>query len=318
MKSERRVTAAIPGAAVAQSCTRLYRRIAFCGSWLFRSRWNASRPCRSKIGDTAEFNSALRAFGLLLLLAVCLCGCAAPKRFVGTRPFDFQSDTISYPNDLVWEYHYDAEGKWVHNPREPRPDYTHHCFVVARSARQFFQNAVFDPTRPIVDDATYRRLIRRVVAVDPADPLPEARRIVFPGYANLREFSEARARLLKEECGGAWHSYVQRGHWRMIFPFSRDNQVQVAAECVADLKENRPPLVHVVRFPQLTINHAVLLYAAKETDKEILFTTYDPNKPEHPAMLTFDRATRTFSFPFNDYWPGGRLDVYEIYRSWKY
>jgi hypothetical protein len=92
----------------------------------------------------------------------------------------------------------------------------------------------------------------------------------------------------------------------------------VAAECVADLKENRPPLVHVVRFPQLTINHAVLLYAAKETDKEILFTTYDPNKPEHPAMLTFDRATRTFSFPFNDYWPGGRLDVYEIYRSWKY
>jgi hypothetical protein len=35
-------------------------------------------------------------------------------------------------------------------------------------------------------------------------------------------------------------------------------------------------------------------------------------------MLTFDRATRTFSFPFNDYWPGGRLDVYEIYRSWKY
>ena len=72
------------------------------------------------------------------------------------------------------------------------------------------------------------------------------------------------------------------------------------------------------RFPQLTINHSVLLFAAKETDKEILFSVYDPNKPDSPKTLTYDRASRTFNFPGNDYWPGGRVDIYEIYRSWDY
>src|SRR3569833_2337744 len=90
-----------------------------------------------------------RATSILFCVAAlsALCGCASHP-FVGSRPFDFQKDTFSYPNDLVWEYHFDANGKWVHQRREPQPDYTHHCFVVARSARQFFENVKFDSAQP--------------------------------------------------------------------------------------------------------------------------------------------------------------------------
>src|SRR6185437_8211993 len=232
------------------------------------------------------------------------------------RPFNFQTDSFAYSNRLVWEYHYDAKGKWVHNRREPPADYTRHCFVVARSARQFFENARFDATQTVATEAVYRRLIRRVVSVDPSHPLPESKKIVIPGYANLKEFSTAQEKLLKAECGSWLQSYFQRGHWRMIFPFSRANQEKTAERLLADLKQNRPPVVHLVRFPQLTINHAVLLFDAKETKKEIIFSVYDPNKPEFPKTLHFDRVTRTFMYPANDYWPGGRLNVYEVYRSW--
>jgi hypothetical protein len=255
----------------------------------------------------------------LYSLVALLGGCAAHRHeVVNTRPFGFHTDTFSYANELVWEYHFDAGGKWVHQRREPAPDYTHHCFVVARSARQFFQNARFDPARPKADRNTYGRLIHRVVSIDPRHALPDSEKVVIPGYANLHDFSQAEEGTLKAECGGAWHSYFQRGHWRMIFPFSRAHQARTAELLISDLKQNRPPVVHIVRFPQLTINHALVLLDVKEIEGRILFSVYDPNKPDSPKELAFDRASRTFNFPANDYFPGGRVDVYEVYRSWDY
>jgi hypothetical protein len=143
-------------------------------------------------------------------------------------------------------------------------------------------------------------------------------KIVIPGYADLRSFSAAQAPLLKAECGGAWQSYLQHGHWRMIAPFSRHYQEKMAAQMLGEVKANLPVVAHLVRFPQLTINHAVVLYRAIETDKEIQFTTYDPNKPAAPVTLIYDRASRTFEFAANDYYAGGRVDVYEVYRNWLY
>jgi len=256
--------------------------------------------------------------GALMLSSVILSGCASRKQFAGTRPFEFQTDTFSFANELVWDYHFDERGRWVHERHQPDPDYTHHCFVVTRSARQFFQHARFDPTRPVAGEKTYRRLIRKVVSIDPARVLPDEERIVIPGYASLREFSAAHERLLKAECGGAWHSYFQRGHWRITFPFSRRGQQKAAESFLSDLKRNEPPIAHLIRFPQLTINHAVLVFAARETGDTIEFQVYDPNKPDAPKTLLFDRVKRTFSFAGNDYWPGGELDVYEIYRSCLY
>ena len=274
-------------------------------------RHPAGRPAESRRCQ------GLSLYVCLLLLGL-LCGCVSPRPFVGTRPFAFQKDTFSYPNALVWDYYYDTNGKWVDKRHEPKADYTHHCFVLVRSARQFFQHAKFAPALPVADDATYRRLIRQVVGIDPARVLPDEQKIIIPGYANLRDFSLAREKLLKSECGGAWQSYLQRGHWRGVFPFRRAQQAGMVERLLADLKENRPPVVHIVRFPRPLMNHALLLFDAQETEKEIRFSAYDPNKPESPKILAFDRASRTFFFAANDYWPGGKVEVYEIYRSGVY
>ena len=253
----------------------------------------------------------------LICAATILTSCAS-SRPVGTASrhhFDFQHDTFAYANELVWEYHFDAQGKWVHRPREPKPDYSHHCFVVARSAKQFFVHARFDPSQPTADEKTYRQLIDKVVSRSPRKEMPDDKKVVIPSYADLREFSMAQEDLLKEKCGGAWQSYFQRGHWRMIWPFSRRHQKGTAEQLAAEVRQNRAPVVHLVRFPSLKINHAVVLFDATETDKEILFATYDPNSPEKPTTLKFDRTSRVFSFPTNFYFPGGRVNVYEIYHG---
>lgn len=254
---------------------------------------------------------------LFLSAATLLHGCASTPSSAELphRPFIFDQDTFSYANELVWEYRFDEKGKWTSHPREPKPDYTHRCFVVARSAKQFFQSARFEAGRPKADTGTYRQLIQQVIAASPRQELSEGKKVVVPGYANLREFSEEHEALLKAECGGAWQSYFQRGHWRMIWPFTRRSQEKTARELVDLIKANGPPVVHLVCFPSLKINHAVLLFAAGEGDSTIEFSAYDPNAPDRPTTLTYDRATRTFRFPTNFYFSGGRVDVYEIYRG---
>lgn len=104
----------------------------------------------------------------------------------------------------------------------------------------------------------------------------------------------------------------------MIFPFSRREQQRMANQFVAHLGRNQPAVVHVVRFPQLTINHAIILFDSKETADALQFMTYDPNNPDEPVVIMYDKARRTFNLPANNYFPGGRVDVYEVYHRWDY
>ena len=261
------------------------------------------------------------ALTIILLALLLLVGCSAPTATNGvtSRPFKFGRDTFAYANELVWVYQIDpATGKMFHHDQTPRPDYTHHCFVVARAARQFFENARFDATAPVVDEKEYRRLIDKVAKSNPRQPLAPDHQIVIPGYSNLFSFSSAQEALLKAECGSAMQSYFQRGHWRMIFWFTRSHQEHMARQLAGRLKEGRLPLVHVVRFPSLRINHAMLIYDFKETDEAIEFTAYDPNDPNHPLPLTFNRAQKRFLMPPTNYFPGGRVDIYEIFYAWNY
>lgn len=256
-------------------------------------------------------------FRLTLLLGWLLLagGCATRSPDSTKRAFSFERDTFAYANELRWVYATNAHGQWQGTRREPPPDYTLHCFVVARSARQFFLHACFDNTLPRVSDDEYRVLIRRVMRASPRRGGRPADRVVIPGYANLREFSQAREGLLKAGCGGAWQSYFQRGNWRMIFPFTRPHQARAAEEFLAAIRRDDCPVAHLLRFPQLTLNHAILLFDARETGDQIVFSAYDPNLPERPTTLTYDRATRGFSFPANNYFPGGRVNAYHVYRG---
>src|SRR5262245_50354342 len=94
--------------------------------------------------------------GVLLFVAAAgllITGCSGPRASSSTyvRPFDFYTDTFAFPNELVWVYEYDSEGNWTTRKREPKPDYYQHCFVIARVARQFLENARFAPELPIAD-----------------------------------------------------------------------------------------------------------------------------------------------------------------------
>ncbi len=243
----------------------------------------------------------------------CLMGCASAPRPAGTRPFQFATDTFAYANEVDVAYAHDAEGRWRGHAVEPKPGYTLQCFVVARSARQFFQHARFDPALPKASDAEYRRRVRAVVAISPRRDLPAAAKVVIPGYATLREFSGEQERLLKAECGSFWQSYFQCGNWRMVFPFTGGQRTATATQLMQAVREHRPPVVHLACFPSLRINHAVLLFEVQETTETIRFATYDPNAPGQATWLTFHRADRTFSYPANKYFPGGRVDAYEVY-----
>ena len=233
------------------------------------------------------------------------------------RRFEFARDSFAFPNELVWEYTTDAAtGKMIFGRREPKPDYAHRCFALARVARQFFYHARFAADQPPATADLCRQLIRAVIARHPRTPCALAERIVIPGFAGLREFSRAQEKLFKTECGGAWRSYFVRSHWRMIFPFSRAHQTRTAESLVAALGKKLLPVVHLVKFPALTINHCIILFGVTETGRGWEFESYDPNNAVEPERLTFDRATRTFHLAPNSCWPGGELNVSHIYRSW--
>ena len=233
------------------------------------------------------------------------------------RRFEFERDTFSFANELLWEYRFDATtGKATFRKRAPKPDYALRCFVLTRAARQFLYHARFEANLKVASDEIYRRLIREVVSRNPRMPCEPQMQIVIPGFANLREFSAAREKLLKTGSGGAWRSYFLRSHWRMIFPISREHQGNTAESLLAETRKNFSPIIHLVKFPALTINHGIILFDAAETENEIQFFAYDPNDPEKPARLKFDRAAKTFSLPANSYWAGGELNVIEIYRGW--
>jgi hypothetical protein len=233
------------------------------------------------------------------------------------RRFDFARDSFAFANELLWEYQFDtATGKTIFSKRESKPDYALRCFVLARAARQFLYHARFDAEQKVADDKTYRQLIREVVSRNPRIPCGPENQIVIPGFASLREFSAAREKLLKAGCGGAWQSYVLRSHWRMVFPISRAHQNHTAENLFAKVRKNFSPIVHLVKFPSLTINHGMILFDVAETEGGLEFSAYDPNDPEKPARLKFDRAAKTFFLPANSYWAGCELNVIEIYRGW--
>ncbi len=233
--------------------------------------------------------------------------------------FVFERDTFAYANQLVWEYRFDpATGSRSIKFNDPLPTYAHRCFVMVRSARQFFYHARFEPGRPVADAETYRRLVREIVSRSPRRVSPEEARVRIPGYDCLHRFSAAQEAVLKGECGGAWQSYVLRSHWRMIVPVLRTHQVRMARQLLSSLAERMAPIVHLFRFPQLTINHGVILCDVLEREPVLRFAVYDPNIPARPTELTYNPTDRTFYFPSNHYWAGGRVDVVEAYCGWFY
>lgn len=235
------------------------------------------------------------------------------------RTFQFERDTFAFPHELVWKYHFDPRtGAMTAGKADPPPSYYHRCFVMVRAVRQFFYHARFDPNLPAADTATYQKLIRDVVSRDVRKPCGDEERVTIPGFDGLRAFSRAHEPLLKGGCGAAWESYFLRSHWRMIFPVMPWHAAWMAKKLKASLPRRILTLVHLWRFPHITINHGIALYGYTESEQGIEFEGYDPNIPEQPVKLVYERKRWRFTFAASRYWGGGPLKVMEIYCNWPY
>lgn len=238
---------------------------------------------------------------------------------VANPRFQFERDTFAFAHELVWKYHFDpVTGAMTTYKAEPPPTYYHRCFVLIRATRQFFYHARFAPELPAADAQTYHQIIQEIVSCNPRQGCAEAERTVIPGFDGLRSFSRAHEALLKAECGAAWESYFLRSHWRMIFRVSGRFQEKMAEKLKRSLQKRGVSLVHLFRFPRITINHGIVLYGFAESEQNIEFETYDPNIPEHPVKLVYEKKRRVFTFAPNIYWGGGVLSVMEIYCDWPY
>lgn len=257
------------------------------------------------------------AAALSLATAWLLSACAAPAGGgLDGRRFDFSRDTFAYANELYWSYEFGAEpGATRFRGREEPVEYGQRCIAIARAARQFFRAARFEPGAPPLGEAGYRERIRKVLETDPRAERPVEAPIAIPGFADLRGFSRAHETLLKELIGGLLTTYLQRGNWRLIFPFPPSSQRATARELREGVARGDPPIVHVANFPRIDVNHALLVFEAEETPLAVRFSAYDPNDVEHPVSLVFERATATFHLERTPYFSGGPVKVYEIYRG---
>lgn len=250
----------------------------------------------------------------LALMLLLVAGCATPSPESLPPAFRFDRDALAFTNETVWEYRFDpVTGRQTHQKREPSPAYSLHCFPMAAAAKQFHRHARFEPTQSPVSNDDYRRRSRAVLTRSPRRTSEDPDRVIFPGYAGLRDFSAHHGPLLQALIGGAWQSYVQRGNWRMIFPFGRGHQVRTAERFVAEIAAHDAPVAHVVTFPALTINHALVLYDVVTMPEQFRFTAYDPNSPEAPVSLVFNRRNRRFHLAPTHYFIGDEVDVYEVY-----
>lgn len=224
--------------------------------------------------------------------------------------FIFERDTFAFPNELYWEYRIDPVTKQTTTVKNnPPPTYAHHCFVVVRAAKQFLLHAIFDPAADKLSDDQYAALVRELMRR--SAQTASTNKIKIPGFSNLREFTTATKNLIQANCGGAWQSYFQRGNWRMVFPFSRSHQEREATRLVNRIATL--PIVHIVLFPRISINHGIWLFEAIESEDQVEFRGYDPNIIDRPVSLFFDKNSRSFNFPANHYWAGGFVNVYQIY-----
>jgi len=256
--------------------------------------------------------AALPALGALLLALGGTLACAStPDPVESRRPFAFERDTFAFSNDLYWEY--GPDGTPSSRGGAP-PGFGNRCAPMARGARQFHRVARFDPAGARLSEAEYRERVRLVLGSDPDAERPFTP-VPIPGYPDLRAFSADHEDLLKQETGGRLRSYTQRGNWRLLFPFPPSGQRDLSQHLVHELGAGRLPIVHLANFPGVNINHTVVVFSADETVSEVRFRTYDPNHKEAARSLVYDRESRRFRFDRTEFFPGGPVQAWEVYRG---
>jgi hypothetical protein len=233
--------------------------------------------------------------------------------------FRFDRDTFAFANQTVFEYH-EGHASLRKKSAVKRDAYNRHCFVLCRTAMQFKKFARFDPHSAPLDDVSLAACVRAVThRAARAEPLPEDERIVFPGYKDLREMSEARRELLQRTIGHGWPSYFRISNARMMFQQGAGYQEKTHARLNAALARGEVFIGFLTTYPRLSINHSVLIYKQKSFSPNPgveRYFVYDPNHPQSPRELIWSPRTRSFSYQKDWDFIGGFVRVYQVYSKW--
>jgi hypothetical protein len=242
---------------------------------------------------------------------------AAAHGIAATANFDYARDTFAFENATVFKYYKGVAFLRARSTTNDRDLYTRRCFVMTRAAAQFHKFARFDPRDAPLDD---RALAARVRAVTRRAPwhaaLPEDQRVVFPGYANLREMSKARTAVMQKNIGLGWPTYIRLGNFRMFFQHDPGYQEKTHANLNAALERGDLFVGYLSTYPSLSINHSVLVYARKPARFKNgieRYVVYDPNHGEAPRELTWSAKDRAFGYQKDSDFVGGFVRVYQVY-----
>jgi hypothetical protein len=252
-----------------------------------------------------------------ILSVACVGDCFAAKSGPAAG-FDYHRDTLAFANTTVFAY---EQGKIVshHNFFErKKPDrYTRRCFVMTRTVEQFYKFARFDPNSPPLDESELHKRLRAVTRKPPwHDPLPPEKRIVFSGYRNLREMSEAHTRLMQRNIGLGWVAYLRPGNFRMFYLHNRTYQKKTHEELEQTLARGEFFIAYLSDYPILHINHSVLVYThdrQRSADGTDHYLVYDPNHSEAPRHLKWLPAKREFNYQKDKEFVGGFTRVFQVY-----
>jgi hypothetical protein len=251
----------------------------------------------------------------------CLSLIAGFLPYAEAAGFRFDRDILAFKNSTVFEYHGGyAYVRQTARQQDKEKPYSRRCFVMTRTVVQFYKFARFDPSGTPLDDRALAARIRLVTRRYPwSNASPENERIVFPGYADLRQMSEARGPILQENSGLGWPTYVRLGNMRMFFQRGEKYQERTHANLNETLDRGDLFIGYLSSYPWFTINHAVLVYARKPArfnNGIEHYLAYDPNHPDAPRELKWSPSLRIFNYQKDEEFVGGYTRVYQVYGKW--
>src|SRR3982751_138829 len=209
--------------------------------------------------------------------------------------FDYSRDTLSFANWTVFTY---ENGHIISHKNQFGHHYSRRCFVMTRAVAQFYKFARFEPHAPKLDENELHKRIRAVTRNSPWHaPLPPEKRIVIPGYRNLRELSSANTQLMQRNIGVGWVVYLRPGNGRMFYLHGKGYQEKTHRLMEDALARGEFFIAYLSDFPILHINHSVLVYKhdrPRSADGMDHYIVYDPNNPEAPPPFAWLPATREF------------------------
>src|SRR2546423_2252537 len=248
-------------------------------------------------------------------IAAILFGIAAASAWAGSADgFNPNRDTLSFANWTVFTY---ENGKIVSHKNQYGHHYSRRCFVMTRTVEKFYKFARFEPKAPRADDRELTKRVRDITRRSPwHDSLPSEKRVVIPGYRNLRQLSQDKMPLMQRNIGLGWVVYLRPGNVRMFYLHDKNYQVKTHDQLERALANHEFFIAYLSDFPILHINHSVLVYkydkprSAEETDH---YLVYDPNHPEAPRHLEWLPQKREFNYQKDREFAGGLTRVFQVY-----